>query len=405
MTKHLNKYCNLIFEMFARQGYKIYTVGGCVRDSLLNIAPKDIDFCTDATVEEMEYVAELIYEQWPVKIIPTGREFGTLTFYFNDDCQYEVTTFRGEGRYSDSRHPDSVTFVKDLKEDLLRRDFTCNAIAWNPEKGYVDPFNGMEDINRGIIRCVGNPNERFEEDALRIMRLARFALKYGFEVEKNTLDAAISNVGKLSKISKERIGKELMQIFKYDITQCDGSFQHLLDWIFFGVHQNWNIVYDLRHTHNYLLRWYKLFNKNSFNIKERLSKYAVSTEISTGVANINKAINYVHEVNRSKIKSIRCLGMLSTTDERLAFLEYIRNFDTDLYIWLFDAWVQNKPCRLEDLTVDGKVIMKELNLQPSSLVGEVLDHCLEAVFAHPDKNNKQFLLNAAKEYLADLEND
>ena len=403
MKKYINVYCELIFKAFSKANHKIYTVGGCVRDSLLGITPKDIDFCTDATVEEMEDVAELIYEQLPIRIIPTGREFGTLTFYFDDNHQYEITTFRGEGRYSDNRHPDSVTFVKDLKEDLLRRDFTCNAIAWNPEEGYVDPFGGVEDINKGIIRCVGNPNERFEEDALRIMRLVRFALKYGFEVEEDTLSAAISNVGKLSRISKERIGKELMQTLRYDTTQCDGSLQSLMDWIFYGIHQNWNAVYDLRHTHNYFLKWYRLFNRDDSNIKERLSKYAVSTEVSTGVANIDKAIKYIDEVQGSRIKSIRCLGILNTTDERLAFLEHVRNFDTGLYTWLFDAWVQNKPCKLEDLAIDGKAVMKEFNLQPSALIGEVLDRCLEAVFAYPYKNNKQFLLKAAKEYLTDLE--
>lgn len=166
-----------IFDMFSKHGYKIYAVGGCVRDSILGIQPKDIDFCTNATPEQMYDVYEYLDKITPTDIIPTGEKFGTLTFRFhNFDEQYEITTFRNDGRYEDGRHPKEVSYADTLEEDLKRRDFTCNAIAWNPIKGYVDPFNGRQDIENKVIRCVGNPEERFNEDALRIIRLVRFAI-------------------------------------------------------------------------------------------------------------------------------------------------------------------------------------------------------------------------------------
>ena len=158
----------LIFDTFREFGYKIYAVGGCVRDIVLGKEPKDIDFCTDATPDEMK---EIYFKhfRWGnvIKLIPTGEKFGTLTFRFSEQNeQYEITTFRTDGRYEDGRHPKEVSYTKTLEEDLSRRDFTINAIAYNPEEGLVDPFNGLQDIENRVVRCVGDPKERFNEDSL-----------------------------------------------------------------------------------------------------------------------------------------------------------------------------------------------------------------------------------------------
>lgn len=185
--------------------FDAYVVGGCVRDSLLGISPKDWDVCTSALPEEIERV---FAEE---KIIETGIKHGTVTVMING-VGYEITTFRSDGEYSDHRRPDHVDFVSDIKEDLARRDFTVNAMAYNDEEGLIDPFSGQSDLKAGVIRCVGDPNVRFEEDALRIMRALRFSSVYGFSIEKNTAKAMRYKKLLLNDIASERIRDELCKM-------------------------------------------------------------------------------------------------------------------------------------------------------------------------------------------------
>ena len=161
-------------------GFEAYIVGGCVRDSLLGKEPHDWDICTSATPEEMQKVLS------EYRTYDTGLKHGTLTVRPDDGEAYEVTTFRTEGKYSDNRHPDKVVFVRSLKDDLSRRDFTMNAMAYSDEAGVIDYFGGINDLAAKQIRCVGNPDTRFQEDALRVLRALRFASIYGFGIEKNT---------------------------------------------------------------------------------------------------------------------------------------------------------------------------------------------------------------------------
>ena len=187
-------------------GFDAYAVGGCVRDALLGDVPNDWDICTGARPEE---TLALFGEE---NCIPTGLKHGTVTVKAGGGL-YEVTTFRTEGTYSDGRHPDSVTFVADVREDLSRRDFTINAMAYNDRSGLIDPFGGREDllINR-VVRAVGEPGQRFAEDALRIMRLFRFAARFSFEIEEETLRAALARGENLRFVSGERIREELMKL-------------------------------------------------------------------------------------------------------------------------------------------------------------------------------------------------
>ena len=157
-------------------GYAAYAVGGCVRDSLLGLTPHDWDLCTSALPRQV--LDRFGKEQ----CIPTGLQHGTVTVKYGGKL-YETTTFRTEGSYSDGRHPDSVAFVPDVKEDLARRDFTINAMAYSAEEGLIDPFGGQKDLARGLVRAVGVPHQRFTEDALRILRLYRFAARFGFEID------------------------------------------------------------------------------------------------------------------------------------------------------------------------------------------------------------------------------
>lgn len=182
-----------------------YAVGGCVRDSLLGQTPHDWDLCTSATPEQ---VLELFGK---VHCIPTGLQHGTVTVKHGGEL-YEITTFRTEGAYSDGRHPDHVAFVPDVKEDLARRDFTINAMAYNAEEGLIDPFGGQNDLAAGIVRAVGEPQRRFEEDALRILRLYRFAARFGFAIDPATGQAARALCRHLDCVSEERIAEELSRL-------------------------------------------------------------------------------------------------------------------------------------------------------------------------------------------------
>lgn len=186
-------------------GHAAYAVGGCVRDSLLGQTPHDWDLCTSATPEQ---VLELFGK---AHCIPTGLQHGTVTVKHGGEL-YEITTFRTEGAYSDGRHPDHVAFVPDVKEDLARRDFTINAMAYNAEEGLIDPFGGQNDLAAGIVRAVGEPQRRFEEDALRILRLYRFAARFSFAIDPATGQAARALCRHLDCVSEERIAEELSRL-------------------------------------------------------------------------------------------------------------------------------------------------------------------------------------------------
>lgn len=186
-------------------GYAAYAVGGCVRDSLLGRTAHDWDLCTSALPQQ---VMELFGTE---QCIPTGLQHGTVTIKYGGQL-YETTTFRTEGSYTDGRHPDEVQFVPDVREDLARRDFTINAMAYNAAEGLVDPFGGQVDLQNGLLRAVGEPQQRFTEDALRILRLYRFAARFGFALDAATARAARQLAPHLDCISAERIQEELAKL-------------------------------------------------------------------------------------------------------------------------------------------------------------------------------------------------
>ncbi|MDI9508664.1 MAG: CCA tRNA nucleotidyltransferase [Clostridiales bacterium] len=188
-------------------GFEAYAVGGCVRDLVLGKEPEDWDITTSAKPREVKRIFR--------RTVDTGIIHGTVTVLLDKD-QYEVTTYRLDGIYEDNRHPKEVSFTSKLEEDLRRRDFTINAMAYNPDKGIIDLFGGMEDINKAIIRCVGDPSERFEEDALRILRAVRFSAQLGFKIEEDTKTAIKVKANLLKNISAERIRIELTKLLVSD---------------------------------------------------------------------------------------------------------------------------------------------------------------------------------------------
>lgn len=197
----------MIINALEEHGHEAYAVGGCVRDALLGRIPKDWDIATSATPQEVKQVFR--------RCIDTGIEHGTVTVLIKDE-PFEVTTYRIDGEYEDHRHPTEVTYTKNIIEDLKRRDFTINAMAYHPEKGIVDAFEGIADLNNGLIRCVGKATERFEEDALRIMRAVRFSAELNYKIEVKTEEAIRLLKDTLQNISVERIQVELLKILLSD---------------------------------------------------------------------------------------------------------------------------------------------------------------------------------------------
>lgn len=202
MRIHLPDYALKALRRLEDRGHEAFIVGGCLRDSLLGRKALDFDLATSALPEE----TRAAFSDYPT--IDTGVRHGTLTVLI-DRRPLEITTYRTEGTYTDARHPDAVTFVRSIREDLARRDFTCNAMAYHPDTGLYDPFLGQEDLVKKLLRAVGEPRERFSEDALRMLRGLRFAGQLGFEIEPLTLSAMKSLRDRLNLVSSERIAKEL----------------------------------------------------------------------------------------------------------------------------------------------------------------------------------------------------
>ena len=203
----IDKGAALILDKIEECGFEAFVVGGCVRDSIMARTPKDWDITTDALPEDIIAMFD--------RTIPTGIKHGTVTVLVGGQA-YEVTTYRIDGDYLDSRRPESVEFTRNIVDDLSRRDFTINAMAYSPSRGLVDRFSGLEDIKNKIIRCVGNPDLRFKEDALRIMRAIRFSAQLGFQIEESTQKYIEENSLRLHLISAERIHDELEKIIESD---------------------------------------------------------------------------------------------------------------------------------------------------------------------------------------------
>ncbi|WP_434310122.1 HD domain-containing protein [Hominifimenecus sp. rT4P-3] len=207
MVLSLPEHVSEILRILTKAGHEAYAVGGCVRDTLLGRVPEDWDITTSARPDQVKKLFR--------RTIDTGIQHGTVTVMFGKDG-FEVTTYRIDGEYEDGRHPKEVVFTPNLEEDLKRRDFTINAMAYHPDQGLVDLFGGNADLAEGIIRAVGTPEERFQEDALRILRAIRFAAQLGFTIEKKTLGAISAFAERLKLVSKERIQVELHKLLKSD---------------------------------------------------------------------------------------------------------------------------------------------------------------------------------------------
>ncbi len=358
---------NKILERFDQNGYKAYIVGGCVRDMLLGKMPHDFDITTSAKPQEIINLFD--------KTIPTGIKHGTVTVLINDEA-IEVTTFRTDGEYTDNRRPDNVIFVGDLKEDLKRRDFTVNALAYNKKEGLKDYFGGQNDLKNKILRAVGNPEARYREDALRILRLFRFAATLNFTIEEQTLNDALKCADLLKNVSRERIFEEIKKAVvgeNFEILQslieCGGleflNINHLPDFQKMKIHRQNPLLclYILLKTEG--LNQLKPSNKEKeyFKTLDLLSKMPINTD-----CDIKEMLN-ISEYNI--LKDYFTLNNLQTEK-----LERIIN--------------SREPYSIKHLAISGNDLMEKG--YKGEEIGEILENLRKTVIANPNKNTKDYLL-------------
>lgn len=403
-----------IIERLNDSGYDAYYVGGCVRNAILGIKINDFDIASSAKPSE---VIELFKDY---KILETGLKHGTVTVI--SDMPYEITTFRKEGKYSDSRHPDKVYFCRSITDDLARRDFTCNAMAYSKNKGIIDVFGGFYDTRNHIVRAVGIPSKRFKEDALRILRGLRFASEFGFAIEDKTSRAMTNNKSLLDNVSRERVYSELKKIV---------TGQHFYDAVinyFDVINQCFNNELDPKKYSQAVASTYKCngdfyvklsvflyieYNKNLASIKEILNVLRSDNNLKKTVTQCVSCMQLLSEYTEcfysgSNDDSVRryvakrILNLCSGSPDR--FLSFVRSLDIPQFS--FDIF---KNSLAEVLAKKECYSVNELNINGAEVADEgftghnisnVLNMLLDSVMRGQIPNEKKDLL----EYVRTLKN-
>lgn len=438
----------IIIDTFYRSNFEAFMVGGCVRDILLGNIPKDYDITTSAKPE----ITISLFD----KTIPTGLKHGTVTVLISNE-PYEVTTYRTEGKYIDNRRPSSVDFVTDIKEDLSRRDFTINALAYNEKVGLIDYFNGTDDIKNKIIRCVGNADKRFKEDALRMLRAVRFSCQLNFEIHENTYTAIKSNYKLINNISSERIRDELCKILISENPSKGLEILRdtkLLEVILPEINALYNFSSKCtNHNRNVFTHTLKVIDNTKNDLLLRLSalfhdvgKLNTLTPLNNGtfygfpghclegsimvkkmlsrlrfdnntIKVVSKLIEHhlvlnatvmptkyevkmlLNEVGVDNINLLFALQRadINSLDNPRVFLEKVRYTES-----LVNEVINNKePLTIKDLNIAGGDLISNLKLKPSKILGDTLNYLLNVVLENPDLNSKEKLLTLAKNFLAD----
>ncbi len=429
-----------IIETLTAAGFEAYAVGGCVRDSVLGRLPSDWDITTSATPYETK-------ELFP-RTFDTGIKHGTVTVLFDKEG-FEVTTYRIDGDYEDSRHPKKVTFTSSLEEDLKRRDFTINAMAYNSKSGLIDIFGGMEDIEKGIIRCVGNAEERFTEDALRMLRAVRFSAQLGYRIEETTASAIRRLAPNLRHISAERIQAELVKLvtsahpdylrtaYETGITKqvlpefdlcmeteqnnphhCYSVGEHILHsmqeieaekvlrlgMLFHDIAKPQTLTVDEEGiTHNKkhpqvgakmtreILRRLK-FDNDTIDKVVKIVRYH-DEEVGLSPAGVRRAVNRMGEDIFPMLFAVRRADISAQSDylreEKLQKLTYLQE--------LYDGILRRQEClSLKDLAVTGRDLIT-LGIPAGPQIGELLQELLILVLEEPERNNREELLRICRE--------
>jgi len=384
-------------------GYEAYSVGGCVRDALLGRTASDWDITTVASPDKVKALFK--------RTVDTGIKHGTVTVLLRGQS-FEVTTYRIDGKYTDGRHPESVSFTRSLKEDLLRRDFTINAMAYNDTDGLVDPYGGMEDLKKGIIRCVGNPTERFGEDALRMLRAVRFAGSLSFEIEKETYKAVCELAPSIEKVSPERICAELTKLLvskdpgRIVLLGQTGLYKYVLKELgaVLAGPQKDRLIKALESSRSdKIIRWAILtsFTGKSVEIMRAL-RFDNNSINGVRLLNANTDIN-PDTVTRRELKVI--MGNLGETLSRLWF-DYLdalfgNGYSAGLRKTASDI-IDAKECiYIKDLKISGRDVMS-LGCPKGREVGEVLENLLDKVLERPSLNEEETLRRLAAEKISSL---
>lgn len=408
-----------------KHGYEAYAVGGCVRDTLLGRVPGDWDITTSAKPQEVKAVFG--------RTIDTGLQHGTVTV-MRDHVGYEITTYRIDGEYADGRHPKEVAFTSNLEEDLKRRDFTINAMAYSPETGIVDIFGGMEDLRRGVIRCVGIARERFTEDALRILRAIRFSAQLDFSIEEETWRALSEIAPNLAHVSKERIAVELTKILlsgypeRILMTRETGmtpfiskSFALVLrDALPAGEEQREKEKLCLLRAADLpakkAVRWAAFLAEAGEEMTQRILKELkldndTITKARTLVRWYEAKLPSIHRVPRENAVWLRRV-MSSMPDEvfedLLLFWEILRPEEKGtlelLKTLAADIRMRGDCIRLKQLAVDGSDLLA-LGIARGPALGKTLNCLFTLVLEHPEWNQREILLKKAGECRPPSESD
>ena len=426
-------------SIFRENGHRLYIVGGAVRDHLLGRPNSDYDFCTDAKPEEVIPMFR--------RVIPTGIKHGTVTVLFKGES-FEVTTFRTEGAYSDQRHPDSVTFVTDLSEDLSRRDFTVNAFAADCLDGsIIDLFDGMKDLRSKTIRAIGVPRERFEEDALRLMRLARFCSKLGFEPDPETKQAAAQLSASITNVSQERIYDELSKILMTEkptvglrlledigvlgyilpeLTECrkveqtkvgaTDVLEHIYNTVDASAHFRYSynvrlaaLLHDIAKPQTMVLNPYGIMRFYGHDIKSAqmarvvMRRLKCSNQLTDTVCNLieNHMVKYSPNWTDGAVKRfIKRVGKENINELfELQWCDQIAS-EGKSKVEEYDPFIrrikelENQPMSVRELAVSGDDLA-QAGIPKSKVMGEILDELLEMVIDYPSLNEKETLINQA----------
>ena len=375
MTINLPTDVSFILDTYKKNGFSAYVVGGCVRDALLGKTPTDWDICTDALPLETIKIFS------GFKIIQTGIKHGTLTLFL-DSVPYEITTFRTDGNYLDSRHPQSVEFVRNIEEDLKRRDFTVNSMAYNSD-GIIDLYGGQSDLDSKIIRCVGDAKTRFGEDALRIMRAIRFCATLDFSIENETKDAIFSLKENLLNIATERINAEFTKIILSDNVR-----------VFYDYHE----IFKLFFGDTIKIDAYKLRNLPK-DLETRLSYILIALDIDTAIleklrypSKIIKAVGEVIKNFDRQCDSERDLRLLiSNSSYETAYkILTIKSCDIEMLLKVRDL-----PSKIQDLKICGDDLIR-LGINDGVLIGRILNKLLHLVIDGNCENSKKSLIETAK---------
>lgn len=425
-----------IINILETEGFEAYAVGGCVRDTILGREPEDWDITTSAKPEEVKALFR--------RTVDTGIQHGTVTVLLGGGS-YEVTTYRVDGEYEDGRHPKQVEFTASLVEDLKRRDFTINAMAYNPKTGLVDEFDGIGDLERGVIKCVGVPEERFSEDALRMLRAVRFSGQLGFAIEENTFEAIKKLSGNLKLISAERIHSELNKLlvsphpdylrlaYETGITAVImPEFDKMMATPQKNKYHNLNVG---EHTlkmmsvidANPLLRWTALFHdvgkpdtftRDSDGTIHFHGHAAVSSKIAYDIMKrlkfdndtLNKVVKLVeyHELRfeptaTSVRRRVNKVGedlfeyLLDVfRADSMAKTDYAIEQDKQVIAMVesyYEEIIRANQCTsLSSLEIKGRDLIAH-GMKPGKEIGDALDKCLAWVIEHPEDNDKDKLLS------------